>query len=289
MKTQALKAHWVADIFPLNESDVDRIAEDIKTNGQRQPILIYNEQIIDGRTRFAACKKVGIDPLIEEYKPENGEPDDEELLSLSWSLNETRRHLSTSQRACAAAEVIERLPAEAKKRSNPLKRISSTVDRYGISQDIVKRARELLTHDPAAFLECKAGKQTVGAAYETLQLKCQVEKEQRQRNDLQRLKELDPDLAEQVETGKLTQAQADAKLEEQEKAKRERENTIKALVLQFFMALSGLENAEKDMRNLKVLSSEISASRKGHQRDDDLNRCDAAIKFIQTIKQHYPK
>ena len=76
------KTHWAADIFPLNEDDVAAIAEDIKANGQKLPILTTEDgRIIDGRNRWLACQKLGIEPKTEVAQLNGG--GDEEILALS--------------------------------------------------------------------------------------------------------------------------------------------------------------------------------------------------------------
>ena len=87
------------------------------------------------------------------------EPDDE-LLALSWSLNEARRHLTTSQRACAAAEVAERNGAKhggartkGKKDSSP--KIGAC---FKVGEESIRMARELLRESPEIFSQVKAAK-----------------------------------------------------------------------------------------------------------------------------------
>jgi hypothetical protein len=64
-----LPFHPLADKFPLVEGeDFDAIVADIKQNGQRVPIHVYEGQIIDGRTRALACQKLGIAP--KAWQPE---------------------------------------------------------------------------------------------------------------------------------------------------------------------------------------------------------------------------
>ena len=41
--------------------------EDIKKNGLQEKIWTYKGQIIDGRHRYLACKKFGIEPMFREW------------------------------------------------------------------------------------------------------------------------------------------------------------------------------------------------------------------------------
>ena len=63
MKKEEIEFHETASIFPLMEGkEFDDLKEDIKKNGLLEPILLYKEQIIDGRNRFRACKDLEIEP-----------------------------------------------------------------------------------------------------------------------------------------------------------------------------------------------------------------------------------
>jgi ParB-like chromosome segregation protein Spo0J len=88
--------HPVANIFPLmGEAELDALAEDICTNGQRELIWRHRDgRIVDGRNRWLACRKLGIEPRTRTFGGE-----DAELVRFVVSLNLHRRHLSTSQRA----------------------------------------------------------------------------------------------------------------------------------------------------------------------------------------------
>jgi hypothetical protein len=95
-----MQAHRAAAIFPImQEDELQRLADDIKQNGQREKIVVTKDgQILDGRNRAAACALAGIAVEQEEW---DGKPGDE--FEFVFSRNITRRHLNESQRALAAA------------------------------------------------------------------------------------------------------------------------------------------------------------------------------------------
>ena len=95
--------HEVTDIFPMmSEEEFKALTEDIRANGQREPIWTYQGKIIDGRNRYSAIlrlqeQKVNIEPTFREWDGQGS------LVAFVVSLNLHRRHLDVSQRAMVAA------------------------------------------------------------------------------------------------------------------------------------------------------------------------------------------
>lgn len=88
-----LEFHPAAQQFPLlTQSRLDELAEDIRRNGQREAIRLINGKIVDGRNRYLACRKVGIEPRIEQLT------NDTDPFAYVWSLNGERRDLTADQR-----------------------------------------------------------------------------------------------------------------------------------------------------------------------------------------------
>jgi len=98
VKTE-LAYHPAANILPqMNRTDFEALKADIVTNWLREKIVIYENQILDGRHRYRACLEAGIEPEFRDY-----EGDDPVRFVLSMNLH--RRHLSPSQRAMIAADL----------------------------------------------------------------------------------------------------------------------------------------------------------------------------------------
>jgi ParB-like nuclease domain len=95
--------HRLADILPmLSDDELTDLADDIKTNGLRNPIEVTPEGLVlDGRNRWEACKRAGVDPTMVVY-----EGDPSSYANYVVSLNVTRRHLTPGQRAMATAKVL---------------------------------------------------------------------------------------------------------------------------------------------------------------------------------------
>lgn len=106
-----MKPHALAELFPpLGAKDLKALADDIKANGLVNPIITYEDKVLDGRNRLAACKLAKVEPRFEEWKGE-GDP-------TTWvvSQNVHRRHLTESQRAMLGAKLLKLEKEKAKQR-----------------------------------------------------------------------------------------------------------------------------------------------------------------------------
>ena len=99
MKITSVHEH--AEYYPmLSEEQLDELAADIQENGQRDPITVTSDGIlIDGRNRWEACKRIGVEPKVEIL-------DVEDVGAFVRSRNE-RRHQSTGSRAMSTALSLE--------------------------------------------------------------------------------------------------------------------------------------------------------------------------------------
>jgi ParB-like chromosome segregation protein Spo0J len=95
--------HSYACMFEMLEpTELARLAEDIRLNGQHEPIIMYRGQVLDGRNRLEACMRAGVEPRFV-FKDEL---DEQGAFNLVLSRNVARRHLDASQRAMIAASLV---------------------------------------------------------------------------------------------------------------------------------------------------------------------------------------
>jgi len=93
-----LTVHPAALIFPeMTPDEYAGLRDDIAAHGQRDPIITWQGQILDGRHRFRACEDLDLDPVTLEYEGEISE-----IPAFVISRNLHRRHLTASQRAMVA-------------------------------------------------------------------------------------------------------------------------------------------------------------------------------------------
>jgi ParB-like chromosome segregation protein Spo0J len=111
-----MKHHAYANLFPmLSDEKLSELAEDIEKNGQREPILLLDGKVLDGRNRMAACKLKGIEPITKIVT------DIEDPVAYVLSLNLHRRHLTPSQASMCAARARELYEQQAKERQQARK------------------------------------------------------------------------------------------------------------------------------------------------------------------------
>jgi site-specific DNA-methyltransferase (adenine-specific) len=106
-----LPLHPACELFPkLSDQDLHELAENIRQNGLINPIVTLNGKVLDGRNRLAACKLAGVRPKFVKWEG-TGSP-------LAWvvATNLVRRHLTASQRAVVAFDLLPMLELEAKER-----------------------------------------------------------------------------------------------------------------------------------------------------------------------------
>jgi len=91
--------HEYCKLFPpMPEDQFNALKDDIRDNGLRHPIVLFENKILDGRHRYLACLRLGRQPVSVIY-------DGNDPLGFVISHNLNRRHLDESQRAMIAARL----------------------------------------------------------------------------------------------------------------------------------------------------------------------------------------
>jgi hypothetical protein len=110
---ETYKVHPAADVFPMmSDEDLRVLGEDVKANGLKSPIIIYNPSpidldhacdnvLIDGRNRLEAMERAGLetnplDAFEVDYVSYHRSPDP---VAYIISANIHRRHLTKQEQA----------------------------------------------------------------------------------------------------------------------------------------------------------------------------------------------
>lgn len=105
--------HPAAELFPaMTEEELAGLVQDIQENGQREPAMLLQGKLVDGRNRMAACERLNINLDVCELGP------DEDPVKWVLSRNLHRRHLDASQKSMVAVMVKKLLESEAQQRSD---------------------------------------------------------------------------------------------------------------------------------------------------------------------------
>mgnify|MGYP002360075045 CR=1 FL=1 len=88
----------------MSAEDFSALVEDIKANGQREPIMVLEGMVLDGWHRYSACEQLGIKAQTFTF------PADKDPVAFVLSHNLHRRHLTASQRAEAAVACAQWAP-----------------------------------------------------------------------------------------------------------------------------------------------------------------------------------
>ena len=92
-----MNLHSLCTIFPkLDETAFEALKADIQTNGQRNPIMVKNGEVLDGQNRLRACEELNVVPWMQEYLGDD-------LVEFVLAQNLHRRHLTAGQSATIVA------------------------------------------------------------------------------------------------------------------------------------------------------------------------------------------
>ena len=135
----------------MTGDDYKELLEDIRANGLRELLILYEDKILDGRNRLMACLEAGVEP---RYRPL---PAGEDPLAFVISRNLHRRHLTTQQRSAIAAELAKMKVGRPGKASVDAISDAQAAKAMKVSERSVERAKKRMRLDPEAHAKAKAG------------------------------------------------------------------------------------------------------------------------------------
>lgn len=148
----------------MSGQDFNDLVADIKANGQHNPIITLDGEILDGRNRWEASKAAGIEDgdiwtveFVRTHDP----------LDFVISQNYRRRHLTQSQAAMVAAE-IAKLQQGRKAAGDATPSVKEAADAMRVSASSVQAAKRVRKKDAKLADAVKAGTVTLHAAEQQL-------------------------------------------------------------------------------------------------------------------------
>ena len=131
--------HRLADEYPLMpETELESLIIDMKTRGYDPifPLVIFEGKILDGRNRFLAAGRAGVEPTSRSFSG-----DEAKAREFVQSVNEHRRHLTVEWLKAKRQERIERV-ASSHKNGQSTRTIA---EKEGVSQTQVLNDMKVAT------------------------------------------------------------------------------------------------------------------------------------------------
>jgi len=105
--------HPLAKIFPpMSDREFAGLHRSLKTEGQYDDIIMFEDKVLEGRHRYILCRYLGIEPRTKNL------PDGANPFASVIAHNAHRRHLSPVQNAAVAADLKVHLAEQAKLRQH---------------------------------------------------------------------------------------------------------------------------------------------------------------------------
>jgi hypothetical protein len=163
-----LTAHSLSETFPrMSDAELTALAEDIKANGLKEAIWMFEDKILDGNNRYVAGLKINYSFKQADFRPfdvkTQGDP-----LTFVVSQNLHRRHLNESQRAAIAARLVStKLGINQYSRSGITNEQAAKL--LAVSEATLKMAKEVATKATLEVIELvRKGELRLGAAKQLL-------------------------------------------------------------------------------------------------------------------------
>lgn len=153
----ALQPHALAGLMPMmNASEFDALVADVRANGVREPVVMLDGAILDGRNRARACVATG------RAMPTRTLPPTLDARRFVITKNLRRRNLSASQAAMVAARMVTTRQGPAAGDGDVTQeQAAATVN---VSPRYVRDAAWLIEHHPDQADAVFAGTMTLAAA-----------------------------------------------------------------------------------------------------------------------------
>jgi hypothetical protein len=162
-----IEPHPLAELIPpMSDVDYAGLLAGIRENGQREPVVLLDGQVLDGRTRCRACQELNLAPVTREFG--SRATDGRDPVAFVIDMNLRRRQMTEAEKVKAAVRLVE-LWGDLRRRTpsndgvrNPRGATAEAASRCGVSES--KVARALMVRREAPDLYERMGELTVNTA-----------------------------------------------------------------------------------------------------------------------------
>ena len=165
--SEELALHPLCEVFPeITGEEFDALVADVKANGLREPIKLFDGQVLDGRNRYRACLAAGVEPIF------TGAEFTGDIASYVLSLNLHRRQMSKAQSAAVVAKITDWSKANQRggRRATddipeiPLATVADRAKAAGVSERTQRTADRVAKADETLITDVAQGKLKLSAA-----------------------------------------------------------------------------------------------------------------------------
>jgi N6-adenosine-specific RNA methylase IME4 len=166
----------------MQPDELSDLVDDIKQNGLIEPVVLYEDKILDGRNRYLACGEAGIKPHYEYYKGD-------EPVGYVVSKNLHRRHLNETQRGTIGDKIANMRQGERTdiEPNLNLEKVSldKAADLVNVSRATISNVRKVRREAPELMPKLESGEMT---AHEAVKI---IKKDKRDKQIQEQIKEIE--------------------------------------------------------------------------------------------------
>lgn len=157
--------HPLCTLFPrMAGAEFDALVADIAANGLQNPIVLFDEMVLDGGNRYRACQVADVEPRFVQFTGDS-------IVSFVLSANLHRRHMSAGQQAAivsAAQDWAKAQPASRpSEKAGNVTGLSTVADRAaqsGASDKTQRMADKVAKASPELVRQVAHGEKTLPQA-----------------------------------------------------------------------------------------------------------------------------
>lgn len=212
---ESLLPHGAAGLVPaMSEDEYQALKADIAAHGQREPIVLHDGKILDGRHRYRACLELGLEPKTLTWDAIGYAVD----FVLSENLH--RRHLNPGQRAAIAVQAHTMREAESKAQQRMRNGCRVAPSRHRSDTADTHPEAKIPQANPISAIQKRSGdegSERIRAPQSRDEVAQQFGTNPRYIQDAKAIREQAPDLLKKVADGQLTLPQAKQELRRDQK------------------------------------------------------------------------